>query len=245
MADLGTIVPDDQAAAAQRGSGLRRLRPRRGLPGGRAVVGGFLVAAAAVGLFAAYTSATGPPTTTYAVASRDVPIGTTLTGDEFTFVAMELPESVARAAVPEAAADQLAGLVTNAPLRHGDPLLESGLLDPGAGAATTKISFPVAPSRALMGQLRVGERVDVVATYGPGGPGTFTAYVVRGVQLVSVDEASGEFGEGTRVLTVGLHDPGSVLKVAHAVNTAKVFVTRASAKQTAAVPPPYRPAGSG
>ena len=35
----------------------RPLRRRRGLPSGRAVVGGFLVALATVGVFAAYTAA--------------------------------------------------------------------------------------------------------------------------------------------------------------------------------------------
>ena len=53
MAQVRTPPSESTAPPAS-----RPLRRRRGLPSGRAVVGGFLVALAAVGVFAAYTSAT-------------------------------------------------------------------------------------------------------------------------------------------------------------------------------------------
>jgi hypothetical protein len=44
-----------------RANGARTVARRRALPGGRAVVGGILVAGSAVGLFAAYDEARGTP----------------------------------------------------------------------------------------------------------------------------------------------------------------------------------------
>ena len=55
-------------------------RPQRGidrslLPNGRAVVGGFLIAASGVGLFAAYEHAHSAPVTKFVVATRPLPPG--------------------------------------------------------------------------------------------------------------------------------------------------------------------------
>ncbi len=238
MADLETIAPSDGGVAAgEPGEVGRRVRPRSGLPGGRAVVGGFLVAAAAVGIFAAHTAATAPPETAYAVATQDVPVGSVLTGEEFDFVAVELPDATAGRAVPRAAADQLPGLVTVAPLRAGDLLLDSAVVARSAATATEEVSVPVPRSRSLMDQLRPGERVDVVASYGGS-----TAYVVRDVQIVSIDEAAGGIGEGARVYTLALPTPEDVQAVVHAVVNAELFLTRpASASGAPETPEPFRP----
>jgi hypothetical protein len=189
-----------------------------------------------VGIFAAYLGATAPPDTAYAVAARDVPVGTVVSGDEFAFTAMDLPDAVAQRAVPQAAADQLAGLVTIAPLRAGYLLMESGVVAPGTEEATEKVSVPGARSRSLMDQLRVGERVDVVAAYAD-----HTAYVVRGAQVVAIAATAGGIGEGSTVYTLALATPDDVQAVVHAVVNAEVFLTRPAPDGDGALPGPLRP----
>lgn len=238
MADLETIGRSDRGTTAgEPGDADRRVRPSRGLPGGRAVVGGFLVAAAAVGIFAAHSAATAPPETAYAVATQDVPVGSVLTGGEFAFVPVDLPDPTTDRAVPRAAADQLPGLVTVAPLRAGDLLMDSAVVRRGAGTETEDVSVAVPRSRSLMDQLRVGERIDVVAAYGGS-----TTYVVRHVQVVAIDEAAGGIGEGARVYTLALATPEDVQAVVHAVVNAEVFLTRpAPTGGPPETPEPFRP----
>src|SRR5205085_11204950 len=63
------------AVSAGAGAGRRVVARRPALPGGRAVVGGFLVALAAVGGFAGWTRATADTRVRYLAASRDLPVG--------------------------------------------------------------------------------------------------------------------------------------------------------------------------
>src|SRR5687767_6656963 len=74
----------------------RPVRRRRSLPSGRAVVGGFLVALAMVGTFAAYSASTAPPVTRYAVATRDLAPGDTIDAGALQLVAIDLPDGQRR-----------------------------------------------------------------------------------------------------------------------------------------------------
>src|SRR5689334_14240346 len=73
----------------------RTLRRRRTLPGGRAVVGGFLIAVAAVGTFAAYTSATADTRVAYLAASHDLSIGHRITTADLAYARSTLPSFAA------------------------------------------------------------------------------------------------------------------------------------------------------
>src|SRR5438477_638848 len=95
------------SSRAERGRPVTRRRPARdkgargcqarcggrprGLPNGRAVVGGFLVAVAASGVFAAYRGANTGPAHRYAVTRHNVTSGTTLGPDDLDMIAVELP----------------------------------------------------------------------------------------------------------------------------------------------------------
>src|SRR3954464_6269244 len=89
-------APGDASAA--RPSSSRSISRRGTLPTGRAVVGGVLVAVAALGVFVGGSRgavpafgffvpderATRGPTTQYVVARHDLPVGTRLTADDLT-----------------------------------------------------------------------------------------------------------------------------------------------------------------
>lgn len=249
MADLGTMTSGDTPAGgnAEVRSG-RRIRRARGLPGGRAVVGALLISAAAVGVFAAFLTATAEPDTRYAVAAGDIEVGTRLDGDApvaelFDFVAIDLPDGLAARAVSEIQAPQLSGQLVTSPVRAGDLLLATTIVDDARVPATEKLSFALPATDAVGGSLQPGERIDVVATYGSG-TDSWTAFVVRGVLLVDHQVlGTGVGSTGDVTLTVAVSSLRDVQALGHAIRTADVFVTRSTVGEGAedAAPEAYAP----
>lgn len=225
----------------------QRIERRRTLPGGRAVVGALLVAAAAVSVFGAHLRATAEPGTRYLVAAGDIEVGTRIDPDNldrlFGQAPIELPPVLAERSVRLEDREWLVGQVVVAPLVHGDLLTRSAVVvDDGADAGFA-ISFPIPAAAAVAGSLRRGEHVDILATYGSG-ESAATTYVAVGVPLLAVEGAGDtSFGANdTRTLTVRLADREQVQALAHAVAGADVVVTRSPMDAAQAGPPaPYRP----
>lgn len=200
----------------------RAVRPRRSLPGGRAVVGAFLVVAAAVGTFAAYLSATGEPATSYAVATTSLRPGQVLPDDVNAVVrleAIELPEELAARAYDAGSAGALAGSLVLSALEPGDLVLRSAIAG-DRGAAGVSLSFALAPERALGGNVRVGETVDLLATFGQ-----VTRVVARDVRIASTGGADGIGGAGL-VLTVLVPDLATAEAVLSAADNGELALVR-------------------
>lgn len=253
MADV-TSMTEQTAGPARRASEPRaeerRIRPPRSLPGGRAVVGALLVAAAAVGTFAAYLDATAAPTGRYVVATASIEPGTRLrtlgeVGERFGTVALELPSELAARAVEASGVDDLVGQVVLTPLQPGDLLTRTQVVEDGGADGAQTLSFALPRTAAVAGALRPGERIDVLATYGSGDR-AYTAYVARGIPLLGVAAVDGgSLGDGQDLtLTVAVAALEDVQALGHAVNTAEVFVTRSTATPATADPAPgaFRPA---
>lgn len=254
MADLGVMTQSSGSPPTEGpAEGGRRIERRRGLPGSRAVVGALLVAAAAVGVFAAYLNATAEPATRYVVVQGDIPVGTLLTeellGDtsRFGLVPIDLPTEIAANAIPEPQALALAGLRTTAPLAAGD-LLSRTVVEKGVtGDDLIQLSFSLDAARALDGALDPGARIDVAVTYGQG-LDSFTYYVARNVLLSDIRARDSGIDGGELVLTITLADDERVLAINQAVNTGIVTVTRAAPGAASAgdgVPPYAPPASAG
>lgn len=229
------VAPDRPGLAAAgggRGSaagtlGDRTVRRRSALPTGRAVVGGFLVALAALAVFAAYSSATAGPTTSYVVARRDVPIGTRLTADDLTALPMELPDVVARDAA-FASEGPLVGATTVGPVRRGELVQAGDVVRKRSGAGELEVSFELESSRALAGTLRPGERVDVLATFGAGAD-TYTVTVVRQARVLQTGHDQGGLAGGdTDVISLSVPTSDEAMALTHAVNAGKVTLVRST-----------------
>jgi Flp pilus assembly protein CpaB len=189
------------------------------------VLGGLLVAVAAVGIFAAYQDATDATTTAYVVAGRDLPAGTRIGESDVERVAVDLPTGLAARAF--ANVERLVGSVTLAPLAEGDLIQASGVVSGASREPARELSFAIDTERAVNGRLDPGERVDVLVTYGTGAD-AYTAVVVTGAEVVDVDEDSGgALGvSGGTVLTLALPDAEDALAVTHAVRAGEVTVVR-------------------
>jgi Flp pilus assembly protein CpaB len=203
-------------------------RPRRTieraprLPGGRAILGGVLVAAAALGTFVAARSS-GTPDRTYAVAARAIPPGETLTADHVRLEPIDLPSGVAASAFVDAT--RLDGRVALAPIREGELVQVGQVSDPGAADPAAELSFSLERDRAVDGRLRSGDLVDVFVTYDER-----TAAVAEGMRLVDVRErVEGSLGRGTELtVTLAITDPDDRAALIHAARAGDVTLVRST-----------------
>jgi len=186
------------------------------------------VTVAGVGVFAAYAGAQQAPSAQVVVADADLPAGHRLTADDLRTEAVDLPPGTLSST--HASVDALIGSVTLAPLGADEIVQGSAVRTPDiATGAVHEFSFPVDRDRAVDGDLRPGERIDLLATYGTGGD-AYTVVLARGATVTAIDSGSRSTltSGGSLVLTVALGSADEVLEVAHASQVASLTVVRAT-----------------
>jgi Flp pilus assembly protein CpaB len=241
MTDLGSFVAPEVGGNGGRPPvrGPRPLRRRRSLPGSRAVVGGFLVAAALVGLFAAYTRVEAGPSASYVVARHSLVVGTRLEASDLVLEPMDLSAGARARAFGQVA--DLVGTTLLSPLEKGELLQASSVAATPPGGAARVVSFPV--ERGRLGRIKQGERIDVVATYGTGTE-AYTAVVLREALVTEIDRGESSLGDGeSTVLTVAVDDPADELAMAHALQLAKLTVVVTSGSTAAGLRGPNAAGG--
>ncbi len=210
---------------------------RRNLPTGRALVGGLLVTIAAVLVFAAYAGAQAGPRSEVVVASKDLGVGERITASDLEVRSVDLPDDL-RSEVFADTTD-LIGSVTLGPVGAGEMVPRASVLTEVAGRnPAPEFSFPVDRERAVNGEIRSGETVDLLATFGTGAD-SYTSVLARSARVLRVEDGGrGTLGgPGTLVLTVAMDSPDQVLDVAHASQVAAITVVRStSAVGTSAAP---------
>jgi Flp pilus assembly protein CpaB len=202
----------------------RRTGRRAALPNGRAVVGGLLVAAAAVGTYAAWVSADDAPTTRYAVAARDVAVGEVLEAADLELVAIDAPATIAAASFEGDDASLLVGQVAVAPLRAGDLVQRSAVVVPEDAEGRRQLSFPIDVAAALAGTLEVGERVDVLVTEGSDVGEATTAVVAEGATVARV--LGGDDDGGRLVVLLSVPDDTDLLALTTAARIGELTLVR-------------------
>jgi len=155
---------------------------RRALPAGRAVVGGFLVAVAAVIVFAAsLAGASSDRGQGWVVAARPLAGGTVLGPGDLSSATMRLTGDTAGMAFRQATT--LEGRALAVGLQPGE-LIQSPMLVPvNQAPALRPVSVAVDP--VSLANLTPGQPVDVLAIDGTGSDASI-AVVVRGATLLAV-----------------------------------------------------------
>ncbi|MDQ4133630.1 MAG: SAF domain-containing protein, partial [Actinomycetota bacterium] len=216
VVDAGAPSPPEapNANGSSPGNGPRLIRRRRGLPNSRALIGGVLVAAAAVGLFAAYLSVAAEPDQVYVVARSRLAPGAPLRASDLALERMELPPALRARAFDRVAA--LEGATVLAPLEPGELVQAGAVVASGGQPAIRELSFPI--DRAHLGAgLREGERVDILATFGTGEEAV-TASVLRQALVVGLQTDKSTLANGGAVvITVAVEDQAAEMALAHAV----------------------------
>ena len=246
MPDVDMAIPSRVAGDGpwpSHGEGRTILR-RRTLPGGRAVIGGLLIGAAAVITFAAYTGATRPARQLYLVAAHPLAPGTRIAAADLRVVALDLPDAAVRSEVFESEAG-LVGASVIAPIAQGSLIEASEVVGRGGAPGTREISVSVDASRAVGGTLKPGEFVDVLSTFGQGAASS-TVVMVPHVEVLEITAAgAGAVGSSdTEVIVLAVPDGTSAEAVADA-NTATQLSLVRSAEQATDAPvttvAPFRP----
>lgn len=200
------------------------------------MVGGFLVALSAVGIFASYLGATADDARVYVVADAELSVGHRVAAEDLAVVRLDLPPSLRRLAY--ARPGDLVGAVVLGPVGRGELVQSSDVLIGSTPAEVGhEISFAIEAARAVDGQLRTGELIDVLATYGSGAD-AFTTVVARGARIANRSAPTGGLtGTGEQVVTLSVASAATTLSVAHAVNTGTLTLVR-SATAADTVPTP-------
>jgi Flp pilus assembly protein CpaB len=220
MAAAVAVRTDDGTAG---GATRRRTTPRPVLPSGRAVVGGLLLAIAAVVTFITWQSATGPPGTSYVVAGRTLPPGERLSADDVRLVPAELTSGADDRAFTTL--DAVVGRVTLGPVGEHELIQQSQLSDLASAEPLVEVSFALARDQALDGRLRSGDRVDVFVTYGD-----HTAEVVHGARVIGVGGSDGAAlgGDMPLTVTIALDDGRRRAELVHGVRAGEVTLVRST-----------------
>lgn len=214
------IEPSTNGGVPPRGRRVAGRRPA--LPNGRAVVGGLLVAAAAVGTYAAWSGADDPPSTRFVVAARDLSVGQVVGVDDVELVAMELGGGVAAGAFDAADASLVVGQLTVAPLGAGDLVQRSALVVPEDAEPARQLSFAIDVSAALAGTLEQGERVDVLVT--TGGDEEATSEVVAAGAVVA--RLVGDVDDGRLVVLLSVDDGTDLATLVTAARRGELTLVR-------------------
>lgn len=211
----GAAVPPDRA-----------VRPVRRLPGGRAVVGGFLVAVSVVGVFAAYTDARSSPDQAYAVVTVDVAAGERLSGGDLTLVPLDLPPDQQRVAFADLSL--LDGATALAAMTAGQLVQGGDVAKPAGGPQRAQISLALDPGNALGGDpglLGAGERVRVIATFTQGGA-PVTETVSRDAVVVRALGGSDQLGGASGLIVILAVPPEDLESIAGAAAAGVVSLAR-------------------
>lgn len=224
MKAVESTVATRQGGDRRNGETAGSLRRRKTLPGGRAVVGGFLVALAGVGVFAGYTNATADTRVEYLVARDDLALGQRISRSSLGYLPMDLPDLVRSRSFrdPEA----LIGAVVLGPVSKGELIQASDVLIRSRAPAIRQMSFSIESARAVDGELQRGELVDVLVTYGTGNE-AYTVTAARALQVVNRRQPRGTLGDGRdEVITLAVPTNAQRLALAHAVSTGIITLVR-------------------
>lgn len=204
---------------------MRVIRPRRGLPGSRAVVGGLLVAVGALGTWAAITSAGQTDDAHYVVADHLIAPGQRIASDDLRVESMDLPEGVRSSAFTDPGA--LVDSVALGPIGAGELLQSGSVSSPDDAEATAQLSFSVETDWAVAGALRVGDVIDVFTTDDRSTTAE-TRLVLNDVVVrrISAPDDDGLGADRDQTITVGVTSPDTIEDAVTATRTGTVTVVR-------------------
>lgn len=191
------------------------------------MVGGLLVALAAVITWLAVTSSERRAGHTVVVATRAIAPGERIEESALEMRTVVIDDEIA--SHDFASTSQLIDGVMLGPVAEGEVIQRSAVLQDTSQQRLRQFSFPVDRERALNGDLRAGERVDILATFGSGSEATTTVLARNALILRSVEQKSGTLSSsGKLILTAGLQSADQVLDAAHAAQVADLTVVRAT-----------------
>jgi Flp pilus assembly protein CpaB len=133
--------------------------------------------------------------------------------------------------------ESLEGAVLTRPVRTGE-LISAAWVAPSSGSAASRsMSIPVAVEHATGGDLRTGDRIDVVATFNAGDPRARTQVLLRAVEVLDVVTAGGLVVEDETVVGVTVAvTPEDAARLAFAIRTADIDIAKVTGAAGSGLP---------
>jgi Flp pilus assembly protein CpaB len=218
----------------------RTIAPRRTLPGTRAVVGGLVIAVAAVLTFWAYDRSARSPHQLYVVAAHDLEVGQRISAADLGLVTLNIPDARLRGQV-FGAPSSLIGASVISPVDAGALVEASEVVGRGGPPGSAELSLDIALSRAVGGTLKRGEFVDVLATFGSGG-GSYTTTVASHIEILDATVDADSVSGSTELFIFAVPDPATAEALANADIAAAITLVRSVDRTTGGpttTAPPY------
>lgn len=216
--------------AAERSAPLsitRRLRAAAGLPSGRAVFGGLLISASALGVIAAYRDATVDRRHDVLVIHRPVQPGAIIAAADLALAPVQLNALTEERAFVDPA--DVVGSTALIALEPGDLISPSMLAEAERSRAipARTVGLSLNAEHALGDRLNVGDRVDV---YSLATANAAATVLVRDARISAISTpSSGSIGSGGRLaLSLDVADEGEALTIVDADSGAGVTLVRAT-----------------
>lgn len=215
-----------------------KIEMRRGLPGGRAVAGGLLMALAAIGVFLAYTQATKRETGHVVVTTSALRAGEVIEPDDLRTIEADVGEAGSAAF---ASIDEAVGRVTLAAIAEGEIVQSGAVTDDLAADPAHEVALVLPRGQLAVGRLRAGERVDVFVS-----TDAATRSVTRGAVVIDVGDGDDTSLTGDRDVTLVIAVPSGdeVAALVHALRTGDVTVVRSTLAAPGGAPLEYAAAES-
>lgn len=207
------------------------IERRRGLPGGRAVLGGVLMAIAAVGVFTAYQGAGRASTEPVVVARVALRVGQTIRSEDVRVVQVDLRGT----AFPSFHdVDDVVGRVALGPVGEGELVQAGSVTNDVRAPGLHEIAITLPRAHLAAGRLKAGERVDVFVTLDDQ-----TQTVTRSAEVVELSADDSSSLTSGREVTVVVAVPGGdeVAAIVHALRTGEVTLVRSAVGTDAGSPP--------
>lgn len=186
--------------------------------------------------YAAVAAGSRPRSHRVIVAARYLPAGSRLSSRDLRVVELSGSEATLAQLLPAAVEDSLVGRRLAAPVLAGLPLGRGDLAAAGGGPAAFTLTVPAL--HALGGNLAVGDRVSVLATFTSQAGGASARVIARNLVVLSLGQAPAgiEQASATVPVTVALPNPALASQFALANSAAKIDLLRDGTNSTAAIP---------
>ena len=169
-------------------------------------------------------------TTQVWVAARDLPADTVLGSGDLRAEDVRLPSNLAGNYLP--ADTSVDGRALARPILEGEMVTASAVAVPSGESADQRITLPADALGQSPATLRLGDRVDVLATFDPGDVRSETVPVVRGAEVVEIVTARGVVG-ASDVAGVTIDVPEELVgKLAFARHNAELDLVKVSGGPT-------------
>ncbi len=224
--------------SARQSTGRRSIGRHRPLPSGRAVVGGLLIALAAVGGFVLSGQDAVDVRVGYMVAASDLPPGHVLEATDVRTELLDLPAELAAAATTAESQLDLIGAVVLGPVGSGELLQRQALTPPGVpGQASTAVEFSFSIDESSVPRsLRPGEHIAMLSTTGRDNAAV-TEVIVADAVVTDVEMDDDGFGAtGDVTVTIAIGDSEDVLSAVNAAQATEITILRIPADGTLVLP---------